>query len=91
MFVVNLHAHGPAFEDAATNPVTLSEKDREGGETRQREGGKETKTWGKRALTCSSVMMPSYILTAGQHNRKKSIKSELLKVFQQMCFLFLLF
>ena len=75
MFVVNLHAYGPAFEDAATNPVTLSEKDGEGGETRQREGGgKRPRHGGKRALTCSSVMMPSHILTAGQHNRKKSIK-----------------
>lgn len=30
VFVVNLHAYGPAFEDTATNPVTLSEKEREG-------------------------------------------------------------
>lgn len=35
MFVVNLHTYGPAFEDAATNPVTLSVK--KGGEKRERE------------------------------------------------------
>lgn len=41
VFVVNLHAYGPAFEDTATNPVTLSEKEREGRgrkTARQREG-----------------------------------------------------
>lgn len=26
VFVVNLHTYGPAFEDTATNPVTLSVK-----------------------------------------------------------------
>lgn len=28
VFVVNLQAYGPAFEDAATNPVTLPERER---------------------------------------------------------------
>lgn len=38
VFVVNLQAYGPAFEDAATNPITLPEREREGtGTARQKE------------------------------------------------------
>lgn len=35
VFVVNLYAYGPAFEESATNLVTLSEKEREGRERRE--------------------------------------------------------
>lgn len=46
VFVVNLQAYGPAFEDTATNPLTLSEKERERRGrriARQREGERGTR------------------------------------------------
>lgn len=48
--VVNLRACGLAFEDAATNPVTLSEG--EEGENREKEKKKENHTKVSREHTC---------------------------------------
>lgn len=99
--VVNLQACGPAFEDAATNPITLSEREGERGKREKDSGAEREGERDGRALTCSwwwktlpwfllnpLRKMHSHILTVGRHNRKKKInKSELLKVFPQMLML----